>query len=296
VCIALGSTLFDRSAVAEKNKAAASANKGELDRLKQVLESGNEPEKLAALDELGKQTGANAAPAALRVNEVLARGGSVALVTRALDAAGKLAQPSSTAAIVPYGRHRSSDIRVAATKALARTGGPDAIAALRAALHGDDRAARGVAASGLATLKAKASIGDLFSVLAKDVPEAAGSIGELCEGAECAKFVDLLGRLPFDLMQSGLAPLLLRPESEVPAEFKLEVLERLRKLQTEEATKFLETIRSSYPENGNAWVKYGLEQAVGNKPVQLPPKGAAAPKGGEAPNASASPKQKGKSK
>jgi hypothetical protein len=296
VCIALGSTFFDRSAAAEKNKVSAPANKAELDRLKQALETGNEPEKLAALDELGRQAGANVAPAALRVNEVLVRGGSVALVTRALDAAGKLAQPSSTLAIVPYSRHRSSEIRVAATKALAHTGGPDAITALRASLHGDDRAARGFAASGLATLKAKASIADLFSVLAKDVPEAAGAIGELCEGAECAKFVDLLGRLPFDLMQSGLAPLLLRPESEVPAEFKLDVLERLRKLQTEEAQKFLETIRSSYPENGNAWVKYGLEQAVGNKPVQLPPKGVAAPKGAESPSASGSTKQKGKAK
>jgi len=56
----------------------------------------------------------------------------------------------------------------------------------------------------------------------------------------------------------------------VPPEFKLELLERLRKLQTDEARKFLETIQASYPEKGHAWVKYGLEQAVGNKPVVVP--------------------------
>jgi hypothetical protein len=142
--------------------------------------------------------------------------------------------------------------------------------ALRDVLHGSDRASRGFAASGLAELKAKDSVPDLFAVLAKDVPEAAGAIGELCTGAECGKFTDLLGRLPFDLMQTGLGPILLRPESEVPPEFKLELLERLRKLQTDEARNFSSTIQASYPEKGHAWVKYGLEQAVGNKPVVMP--------------------------
>ena len=270
LCLALSGVLFPGHASAEKPKPAAPVNKAELARQKQALETGSEAEKLAALDELAKLGGSSAAPAAVVVNELLARGASTAVLMRALATAGKLAQPSSTAAVAPYARHRSTELRVAATRALAGTGGPDAVTALRAILHGGDRASRGFAASGLATLKAKDAVPDLFAVLAKDVPEAAGSIGELCAPAECQKFVAELGRLPFDLMQTGLGPLLLRPETEVSEDFKLELLERLRKLQTEEAQKFLETIRSSYPEKGNAWVKYGLDQAVANKPVAPP--------------------------
>lgn len=271
LCLALGGVLGTPLAHAEKAKAPVVA-KADWDRLKQALETGNEDDKLAALDELGKMTGPNAAAAAERVNALLARGASPAVLERALAVAGKLAQPSSSAAVAPYTRHRMADLRVAATRALSLTGGPDAIAALRAILHGGDRASRGLAASGLAALKAKEAVPDLFAVLAKDVPEAAGSIGELCQPADCKKFSDHLGHLPFDLMQTGLGPILLRPESEVPVELKLDLLERLRKLQTEEATKFLESVRSSYPENGNAWVRYGLDQAVENKPV-LPPGG-----------------------
>lgn len=267
VCLAL-SGLFGTSAVhAEKTKVPASVNRGEVDRLSRVLDTGSEDEKLAALDELGKLTGASAAPAASAVGELLRRGASVPVLVRALDVMGKLAQPSSSALVAPYARHRISDVRLAATRALSTTGGPDATAALRALLHGDDGASRGLAASGLATLKAKDAVSDLFAVLARDVPEAAEAIGQLCAPPECAKFSDFLGRLPFDLVQSGLSPILLRPETEVPPELKLEILERLRKLQTDEARKFLQTVRASYPDKGNVQVKYGLDQAVENKPV-----------------------------
>jgi HEAT repeat protein len=270
VCLALSGLLGTGVAHAEKKKApAASVNRAELERLSRALEAGSEDEKLSALDELGKQTGPNAPPAAAAVVELLRRGASAAVLVRALEVSGKLAQPSSSAAVAPYARHRLSDVRLAATRALAGTGGPEASAALRAILHGDDRAARGFAASGLATLKAKDAVPDLFAVLAKDVPEAAEAIGQLCAPADCTKFADTLGKLPFDLVQSGLSPILLRPESEVPAELKLDVLERLRKLQTDEAHKFLETVRSSYPDRGNVQVKYGLDQAVENKPVVL---------------------------
>jgi hypothetical protein len=267
VCLALSGLFGTQSAQAEKTKAPAPANRAEVDRLSHALDAGSEEEKLTALDDLGKLTGASAAPAAAAVSEVLRRGGSVPVLVRALEVSGKLAQPSSSAIVAPYTRHRTPELRLAATRALSTTGGPEATAALRALLHGDDGASRGLAASGLATLKAKDAVSDLFAVLAKDVPEAAEAIGQLCAPADCTKFSDYLGRLPFDLVQSGLTPILLRPESEVPAELKLEVLERLRKLQTDEARKFLQTVRASYPDKGNVQVKYGLDQAVENKPV-----------------------------
>lgn len=273
VCLVLSGLFGTGEAHAERAKAPVSASRAEIDRLARALDSGSEAEKLATLDELGRQTGANAAPAAVVVSDLLKHGASAAVLTRALEVLGKLAQPSSSAAVAPYARHRMTEVRLAAARALAGTGGPDAITALRALLHGDDRAARGLAASGLATLKAKDAVPDLFAVLAKDVPEAAEAIGQLCAPADCTKFSDYLGKLPFDLVESGLSPILLRPETEVPAELKLEVLERLRKLQTDEARKFVQTVRASYPERGNAWVKYGLDQAVENKPV-VPPQGA----------------------
>ena len=271
VCLALFGLVVCGPAHAEKPKAGASAGRPDVDRLKRTLESGAEADQLAALDELGNMSGPSAALAAVPVNELLGRGASAGVLTRALEVAGKLGQASSSAAVAPYARHRTPEVRVTATRALARTGGPDAVAALRSILHGEDRGSRGFAASGLGTLKAKEAVPDLFAVLAKDVPEAAGAIGELCAPADCGKFSDLLGKFPFDLMQTGLSPILLRPESEVPAEFKLALLERLRKLQTDEARKFLAAVRASYPEKGNAWVKYGLDQAVDNKPVVPPP-------------------------
>jgi len=279
LCFALVGLLGTGAASAEKPKAPAGVSKADLERLRQALDTGNEAEKLAALDELGRLTGPSAGPAAQRVNELLQRGASLAVLTRALDVAGKLGQTSSSAAVVPYTRHRTAELRSAATRALATTGGPDAVTALRALLHGGDRASRGLAASGLAMLRAKDAVPDLFAVLAKDVPEAAGAIGELCTGADCRRFADFLGKMPFDLMQTGLSPILLRPETEVSQEFKLELLEHLRKLQTDEARAFLETIRASYPEKGNAWVKYALEQAVNNKPVLPPPDAKGKPKG-----------------
>ena len=77
-------------------------------------------------------------------------------------------------------------------------------------------------------------------MLGKDVPEAAGAIGELCKPSDCQKLVDLLGKLPFDVMQSGLEPILLRPDAEIPEALKLDLLERLRELQTQEVVRILE--------------------------------------------------------
>ena len=115
-----------------------------------------------------------------------------------IDVNGKLAQQSSSSAISPYVKHRQADVRKAAALALIKTGGGEAVQALRDALRGNDPALRGVAASGLGSLKAHEAVADLFAVLPRGVAEAASSIGELCRGAECPKFVELIGKLPFD--------------------------------------------------------------------------------------------------
>ncbi|HVR19334.1 MAG TPA: HEAT repeat domain-containing protein [Polyangiaceae bacterium] len=255
-------------AVAQKPAPApASSPKLDLSRLKRTLETGNEAEKLGALAELAEAPKASAPSAAQLLNELLARGASAAVLEKALEAEQKLAQPSSSPAIVPYVRHRNPTLRRAAARALAATGGPVAVTALRGLLRGSDPALRRQAARSLAALDATEAVDDLFAVLGKEVPEAAGAIGKLCKPSDCQKLVDLLGRLPFDVMQTGLEPMLLRPDAEVPEGFKLELLERLRKLQTQEVSVFLKTLLASFPKDGNVRVKAGIENAASGKPV-----------------------------
>jgi hypothetical protein len=246
---------------------AAGERKLDLKRLEKELEQGDPATQERVLGELATARGKDAEKAAQLAAALLTRGASVRLSELALAAVEQLAQPSTTRAVVPYSRHRNADLRQRATRALARTGGPEAVTALRAALRGPDPALRGVAASGLATLGAADAVPDLFLVLSKDVPEAAGAIGKLCTPPDCRKFVDLLGKLPFDPMQAGLEPILLRKETEVPEDLKLDLLERLRKLQTKEVSTFLAVVLARYPASGSPRVKAALGAAASGKPI-----------------------------
>lgn len=249
---------------------AAAERKLDLKRLEKDLEQGDAATQERALGELATARGKDTKKAAEIAAALLTRGASVRLAELALAALEQLAEPSTTRAIVPYSRHRNADLRQRATRALSRTGGPEAVAALRAALRGPDPSLRGVAASGLATLGAAEAVPDLFLVLTKDVPDAAGAIGKLCTAPDCRKFVDLLGKLPFEPMQAGLEPILLRKESEVPEELKLDLLERLRKLQTKAVRTFLAVVNARYPASGSARVRAALDAVASGKPI---PKG-----------------------
>lgn len=237
----------------------------DIERLKKSLE-GDEAQALAALDELADVSAELRPRAAELVNQVLARGGSVNVLLRALEVAGVLAQPSSSRESAPYVNHRLAEVRRAAVRSLSQTGGPEAVAALRAALRGKDAPLRGLAASGLGTLKAKEAVPDLFAVLPHNVPEAAGAIGELCGQAECQRFVDLLGKIPFNVMESGLGPVILRTDSELSEDFKVSVVDRLRKLQTQEAEALIKTLLAQFPQNGSVKVKVALIAASQGKP------------------------------
>jgi len=278
---------------AAKSGAKAAAPKLDLVALRKTLETGDEPSVLTALSTLGTAAGPGAAPAAVLVNELLARGGRPPVLLKALEVAGTLAQPSSTPAVLAYLRHRTVPLRRAAAEALRRTGGTEAVAGLRRALHDGDPGVRRAAVESLAKLGARESVPDLFLVLSKpeaacdcaqgdedcearcektgaSMPEAAAAIGTLCAPNDCQKLVDLLGKLPFGLIERGLGPMLLRPESEVSEAFKLDVIDRMRRLQTKEARKFLEVVRASYPEKGSVHVRHGLDAAIENKPVPRP--------------------------
>lgn len=238
---------------------AAPKSKLDLAALQRALESGDEAKAAEALETIAKSGDpAGAAP----VEQLLGRGASVTLLSRAIETLGILAQPSSGAALAPYAQHRTPELRRAALRALIATKSPLAGDVLRRALHGSDPSQRAIAARGLGELNVRAAVPELFSVLPKDVPEAAQSLGQLCVGAECQKFTELLGRLRFEVMESGIVPLLLRPQAEVSDELKLKLIERLRRMATQPATQLLQTALAKFPPDGSPKVKRGLERAI----------------------------------
>jgi HEAT repeat protein len=244
--------------------AAAPKSKLDLPALQKALESGDEAKTIAALETIAKS--GDRAGAAL-VEALLSRGADVTVLSRAIEALGILAQPSSGAALAPYAQHRTPELRRAALRALIATKSPLAGDVLRRALHGSDASQRAIAARGLGELNVRAAVPELFSVLPKDVAEAAQSLGQLCVAAECEKFMGLLGRLRFEVMESGIVPILLRPQADVPDELKLKLIERLRRMATQPANQLIQTALAKFPADGSPKVKLGLERALKGFPV-----------------------------
>lgn len=249
------------AAPASKPPAHATLN---LDSTKKALESGDEAQVLAALDEIEKLADRRAAPL---VEALLGRGANSKLLLRAIAVAGALAAPSSSSALAPYVKHRAPEVRRAAAQSLARTKGSVAISALRDALRSNDPALRGTAAEGLGVLGANEAVPDLFVVLPKEVPEAAGAIGVLCRADECQRFVGLLGKLPFDVMESGFLPLLLRTDAAAPDAAKLHLIEQLRRMATQKSGALLASALASYPTNGNPKIRAAIDAAIHGRPV-----------------------------
>ena len=231
----------------------------DLASMKAALESGDEAKTLAALDTIAKS--GDPAGATL-VELLLSRGASVTVLSRAIETLGIMALPGSGAALAPYAQHRTPELRRAALRALIATKSPLAGDVLRRALHGNDPSQRAIAARGLGQLGVRAAVPELFSVLPKDVAEAAQSLGELCVADECDKFMNLLGRLRFEVMESGIVPILLRPKADVPDALKLKLIERLRRMATKPANDLLQQALTQFPADGSAEVKKGLERAL----------------------------------
>jgi HEAT repeat protein len=239
--------------------AAAPKSKLDLPGLQKALESGDAVQVLSALDTIANSADPAGAPL---VEALLGRGADVKVLSRAIDTLGILAQPSSGAALSPYAQHRTPELRHAALRALIATKSPLAGDVLRRSLRGNDPAQRAIAARGLGELNVRAAVPELFSVLPKDVAEAAKSLGQLCVGSECEKFTGLLGKLRFEVMESGIVPLLLRPEADVSDDVKLKLIEQLRRMATEPANQLIQTALAKFPPSGSPRVKKGLERAL----------------------------------
>ena len=230
---------------------------GTLDKLKST-----DPAQIkSALDDV-RTAGKGGAAAAPLIAALLDRGLTVALAQAALETSSDLESELASPSIVPYAQHRNVAVRRAAVKALVHTKGPLAIKALRRALSDDDAMVRGVAASGLGTLKAKDAVPDLFTALDHKIPESAAALGQLCAPDQCDQLASRLGREPFDVVSGGLEQVLFRPTTEIGDDTKVKIVERVRELRTKEANKFLADVRSRWPANGSARVRQALDQGV----------------------------------
>ena len=227
----------------------------------QKLKSGDEGQIRAGLDDL-RIVGPGAAAAAPTVADVLARGLTEPLALQAIETLGDLESPDGSAILAQYASHRTVAVRRAAIKALMRTKGAAAASALRKALGDSDAQVRGNAASGLGALKAKDAVPDLFVALDHKVNEAAASIGQLCNAEQCEQLAGKLGKLPFDVVMSGLDPVLFRPSSEISDDAKIKVLGRLRELGTGEANRFLKDVEKRLPKEASPRIRQAVEQAV----------------------------------
>lgn len=227
----------------------------------QKLKSSSDSEVRGALDDI-RLAGKGATSAVPAIVELLQRGASAGLTEAAIETLGDIESDAASGTIAWYAAHRNLKIRRAAVKSLVKTKGPAAVKALRHGLSDPDAMVRGASATGLGTLKAKEAVPDLFLALDHKTAEAAASIGQLCAPTECEQLSNKLGKLPFDIVTSGLDQVLFRPAGELTDDDRVKVLGRIRELGTQEANKYLKDVQGRWPKNGSARVKQVIDQAV----------------------------------
>src|SRR5579872_5243238 len=225
------------------------------------LRSGDAAQVKAALDDV-RMAAKGGAPAVPTIVDLLKRGLPEPLTESAVETPAATESEGASEVLGWYSRHRNAAVRRAAVQSLARTRGPSAVKALRAALSDPDPAVRGVSATALGTLKAKEAVGDLFVALDHKVDEAAASIGQLCAGPDCERLAGKLGSVHFDVVTGGLDEVMLRPAPDVTDDLKVKIVGRVREVGTAEANRFLKEVQAKWPPRGSARVKQSIDQAV----------------------------------
>jgi len=218
----------------------------------------------AGLDD-ARLAGVKAAAAVPAIVELLRTGLPYPVAASAIDTLADIESPE-VQAFVPYATHRDPKVRRAAVRALSKVtlpaGVPLAVSTLRAALADPDANVRATAALGLGSLKAHASMPDLFLALDRHVYEAAASIGQLCTAAECDALVGRIGKVPFDVVTTGVDSILFRPATEVSDDAKVGIVEKIRDVGTGDANKFLRGVQARWPKNGSVRLKRELDAAI----------------------------------
>ena len=229
------------------------------------LKSAEAAQVQGALDDV-RMSGRDGAPAAKTIVDVLNRGLSPALTLAAIETLGDTQSPVANEALAWYARHRDAGIRRAAITALGKLRGAVPAHALRTALSDPDEGVRGLAATEIGGLEGNTqvteTVADLFLALDHKVEEAAASIGQLCEPADCKKLAGKLGIVPFDVMAGALDQVLLRPPKDIDEATKVDIIARVRELGTADVQQFLQDLQSKWPPKGSARVKATIDQAV----------------------------------
>lgn len=229
--------------------------------LEKSLKSSDEAQVRGALDDV-KLAGKAAAPAAPLLAGALENGPAPALAEALLDTLAELEVAGTTAQILPYATHRALPTRRAAIRALVKTKGPGAAAALRKALSDPDPQVRGLAATALGAFKDASATADLFRALDHRITEAAVSIGQICSKEDCEKLAAKLGKLPFDVVTSGLEQVFFRPTAEVPEELKVSIAQTINQMHTPESSRFLSEIARRFPKTQGPKFKVTLDAIV----------------------------------
>ena len=253
----LALALVSGAAVGAPPAKGKAAHKFDAKATAQLLSSA-EPERLREGFAAVKAAGKDASPVLPLLVRLLGRGLSGELTKDALSATAAVGDPSSSAEIARYAKHRDADIRRSALAALLKTRGAAAVPAMRAALSDADARVRGTAATGLGALGAREALPDLTLALERKVIEAAAAIGQLCKDDECEAFAKETTKVPLDVMTSGFDQILFR--ADVGDDQKVKIVGRIRELGTGEAHKFLKDVAGRF--SGAARVKQALEQAA----------------------------------
>ncbi len=225
------------------------------------LKGGDPAQVKAALDDV-RSAAKDGAPAVPAIAELLRAGLSPVLTQAALETLADTESETASEVLSWYARHRNVVLRRTAVQALSRTRGAVATKALRASLSDPDPAVRGTAATALGGMSARDAVDDLFVALDHKVAEAAASIGQLCAAQECDRLASELGRVPFDIVTSGLDQVLFRGGKDVSDDLKVKIVGRVRELGTGEANHFLRDVQGKWPAAWSQRVKQAIDQAV----------------------------------
>jgi HEAT repeat protein len=245
-----------------KRARVSAPRRAQAEAIARTLAGGEPSKQAAALAEVTTLTEAELVSMLAPAVERLLRAGSTAEVSKAaIEALGALGSPSSAPVLADYLRHRAPELRRASARALTRLRGPEAVAAMRDGLRSVDGQVRGFAATGLGAAGATEALGELFTALDRGVPEAAASIGQLCAADDCKKLVARLGAIGFDVMTSGLDPMLFRATS-LPEDQQVEIVVKVRSLGTKEAQSYLADVQKRWPKTGSKRVLIELELAA----------------------------------
>ena len=225
------------------------------------LQSGDPARVESAIDDV-RVAGSAGAVAVPTIASLLRQGMPLSLTQAALETLGETESSEASDVLAWYSRHREVEVRKAAVRALGHAGGPEAVRSLRVALTDSEPTVRALAATSLGTLHAHDAVPDLFAALDHEVKEAAASLGQVCEPSDCEKLMGTLGRLPFDVVTSGLERVLFRPAAEVSDDFKVAMVASLRDLGTAGAHAFLRSVQARWPKGGSARVRDAIGEAV----------------------------------